>query len=137
MRVIPYMAILAELTSDEVLDTAYDWLCRRRRDYPANADVWSFRQDWAREKDRLKAALAADLRPSRSALASLRRRVSKPSAHQPYIGCGGRVPHRLPVMVNSFLTFENDYYSDHNGIRHSRGTCAYAEVNQDPGGCKR
>ena len=36
-------------------------------------------------------------------------------------------------MVNSFLTFENDCYSDHNGIRHSRGTCAYAEVNQDPG----
>jgi len=36
-------------------------------------------------------------------------------------------------MVNSFLTFENDYYSGHNGIRHSRGTGAYAEVNQDPG----
>ncbi len=50
-----------------------------------------------------------------------------------YIGHGGRSPHRLPVMVNSFLTFENDCYSDHNGIRHSRGTCAYAEVNQDPG----
>ena len=38
------MAILAELTSDDVLDTAYDWLCRRRRAYPADADVWSFRQ---------------------------------------------------------------------------------------------
>ena len=33
-------------------------------------------------------------------------------------------------MVNSFLTFENDCYSSHNGIRHSRGTGAYAEVNQ-------
>jgi hypothetical protein len=42
-----------------VLDTAYDWLCRRRRAYPADADVWSFRQAWAREKDKLKAALAA------------------------------------------------------------------------------
>ena len=59
MRAIPYMAILAELTSDDVLDTAYDWLCRRRRAYPADADVWSFRQAWAQEKDKLKAALAA------------------------------------------------------------------------------
>ncbi len=58
MRAIPHMAIVAERTSDEVLDTAYGWLCRRRRDYPADADVWSFRQGWAREKDRLKAALA-------------------------------------------------------------------------------
>ncbi len=28
----------------DVLDTAYDWLCKRRRNYPADADVWSFRQ---------------------------------------------------------------------------------------------
>ncbi len=42
-----------------VLDTAYDWLCRRRRAYPVDADVWSFRQRWPAEKDRLKAELAA------------------------------------------------------------------------------
>ncbi len=59
MGAIPYMAILAALTSDEVLDKAYAWLCQRRRNYPADADVWSFRQGWAREKDRLKEALAA------------------------------------------------------------------------------
>ena len=51
--------ILTQLTSDDVLDTAYDWLCRRRRAYPADADVWSFRQAWAQEEDKLKAALAA------------------------------------------------------------------------------
>ncbi len=53
------MAILAELTSDDVLDTAYDWLCDRRRNYPADADVWSFRQQWPVEKDRLKVELSA------------------------------------------------------------------------------
>ncbi len=53
------MAILAGLTSDDVLDTAYDWLCKRRRDYPPDADVWSFRQAWAWEKDKLKVDLAA------------------------------------------------------------------------------
>ncbi len=51
--------ILTQLTSDDVLDTAYDWLCQRRRAYPANADVWSFRQAWAQEKDKLKTTLAA------------------------------------------------------------------------------
>ena len=30
IRAIPYMTILAELTSDDVLDTAYDWLCQPR-----------------------------------------------------------------------------------------------------------
>ncbi len=59
MGAMPSMTIIAQLTSDDVLDAAYDWLCRRRRAYPADADVWSFRQGWAREKDRLKAALAA------------------------------------------------------------------------------
>ncbi len=59
MRAIPYMAILAELTSDDVLDTAYGWLCKRRRNCPADADVWSFRQRWPVEKDRLKAELTA------------------------------------------------------------------------------
>jgi hypothetical protein len=34
MRAIPHMAILAELISDDVLDTAHDWLCRRRWNYP-------------------------------------------------------------------------------------------------------
>ncbi len=42
-----------------MLDTAYDWLCKRRRACPADADVWSFRQAWAQEKDKLKEALAA------------------------------------------------------------------------------
>ncbi len=59
MGAIPHMAILAELTSEDVLDTAYGWLCKRRRDYPANADVWSFRRQWTEEKDRLKTRLAA------------------------------------------------------------------------------
>jgi hypothetical protein len=30
------MMILAQITSDDVLDSAYQWLCRRRQDYPAN-----------------------------------------------------------------------------------------------------
>jgi len=44
MWAIPHMAILAKLSSDDVLDTAYGWLCKGRRVSPADADVWSFRQ---------------------------------------------------------------------------------------------
>jgi hypothetical protein len=31
--------ILTRLASDAVLDAAYAWLCRRRRDWPASADI--------------------------------------------------------------------------------------------------
>jgi RNA-directed DNA polymerase len=53
------VTILGEITSDAVLDAAHEWLCRRRRDYSANADVWTFRRDWAREKQRIKDELVA------------------------------------------------------------------------------
>ena len=48
------MPILAQLASDDVLDMAYEWLCRRRRDYSANSDVWALRRDWARKKEQIK-----------------------------------------------------------------------------------
>ena len=40
-----------------MLDAAYEWLCRRRRDYSANADVWALRRCWPREKEQIKAEL--------------------------------------------------------------------------------
>jgi len=53
------MTLLADITSDEVLDSAYDWLCRRRREYSANSDVWAFRRRWPREKEEIKDELHA------------------------------------------------------------------------------
>ena len=49
--------MLTELASDRVIDHAYDWLCRQRRDWPDRADVWDLRFHWDREKPRLKEAL--------------------------------------------------------------------------------
>jgi len=49
----------AQLTSDAVLDVAFDWLCRRRLNYSANADVWALRRDWPREKQIIRNELAA------------------------------------------------------------------------------
>ncbi len=43
-----------------MLDAAYGWLCHRRRDYPDNADVWSFRRHWPVEKRRLQTDLLAE-----------------------------------------------------------------------------
>jgi RNA-directed DNA polymerase len=28
------------------LDTAYSWLCKQRRNFPANADIWHLRFHW-------------------------------------------------------------------------------------------
>ena len=55
------MVTLTELTSDDVLDTAYDWLCRRRRAYPAGVKkalrrAWEF--DDADKAERLLRNLA-------------------------------------------------------------------------------
>ena len=48
------MPILAQITSDDVLDAAYEWLCRRRRDYSANSHVWGFRRCRQREKAQIQ-----------------------------------------------------------------------------------
>jgi hypothetical protein len=64
--------LLAELTSDAVLDAAYDWLCRRRHAYPDHADIWDFRRDWAQEKDRL----TVDLRSGRFRFGLLQRIIT-------------------------------------------------------------
>ncbi len=54
-----WVMLLGCLASDAVLDVAYWWLCHRRRDYSADADVWSFRRQWPREKRRIQADLLA------------------------------------------------------------------------------
>jgi hypothetical protein len=54
------MMILAELASDDELNTAYEWLCQRRWDYSANTDVWSFRHHRSEEKNHIKRDLRAD-----------------------------------------------------------------------------
>ena len=51
--------MLSRVASDAILDTAYAWLRKRRRDYPADADVWSFRRYWRQEKRRIRADLLA------------------------------------------------------------------------------
>lgn len=51
--------ILKQLTSDEVLDSAYEWLCKRREDYPHNSEIWSFRFRWKEEKETIRGDLLA------------------------------------------------------------------------------
>ncbi len=48
------VTLLAQIASGDVLDAAYEWLCRRWRDYSANAEVWAFRGEWKREKEPIK-----------------------------------------------------------------------------------
>ena len=47
------------IASDHVIDTAYAWLCERRKAWHANADVWALRFCWPAEKARLREALLA------------------------------------------------------------------------------
>ena len=34
-------------------ETAYQWLCKQRKHYSPNADIWFFRRDWESNKDQL------------------------------------------------------------------------------------
>jgi hypothetical protein len=43
------------------LDSAFDWLCHQRRNYPANADVWHLRFHWSLE--RIYTPLMSGMRP--------------------------------------------------------------------------
>ncbi len=48
---------LSDLADRALLQRAFDWLCRRRREYPASAGVWTLRRRWGEEKRRLQAEL--------------------------------------------------------------------------------
>lgn len=55
--VVPDANLMARVVSDEVVETAYAWLCRQRSHFPPNADVWHLRFHWERERPLLVAAL--------------------------------------------------------------------------------
>ena len=53
------MTLLIQVAFHEVLDAAYTWLCLRRKNWPADSDVWSLRFCWPGEKQRLRDELLA------------------------------------------------------------------------------
>jgi RNA-directed DNA polymerase len=53
------MPIIAKIVSDEVLDTAFAWLCHGRQKYSANNDIRSFRRNWSDEKTRIRQEVQA------------------------------------------------------------------------------
>ena len=40
---------LDDILDEGILESAYTWLCKRRRNYPDHADAWNFRRHWRRE----------------------------------------------------------------------------------------
>ena len=51
--------MLEEIVSDSVIDQAYQWLCKRRKDYTHNNNVWHLRFRWIQIKPQLQADLHA------------------------------------------------------------------------------
>ncbi len=51
--------LIQKIVSDSVIDTAYEWLCKRRKDYSHNDEVWDIRFRWAEFKAQLQKALLA------------------------------------------------------------------------------
>ena len=49
--------LLKEIASDAVLQSAFQWLCERRKGYSPNNDVWALRERWAELRPRIQHSL--------------------------------------------------------------------------------
>jgi len=49
--------MIEQIATDEVLDRAYDWLCKRRKKLSPNNEIWDFRKNWKANKLKLQEAL--------------------------------------------------------------------------------
>ena len=52
-------SLIQHIAADAVLEEAYDWLCERRKDYSAEADVWDLRRRWGEVKPHVQETLLA------------------------------------------------------------------------------
>ena len=76
------MSVLTTIASGATLDAAFAWLCKRRQNYPASADVWDFRRDRPQEKACMQSELLAGRRPAKC-----------PSADHPKMTLAGATRH--------------------------------------------
>ncbi len=51
------LELIQKIASDTVIDSAYNWLCKRRSDYSHNDDVWDIRFRWSEFKPHLQKTL--------------------------------------------------------------------------------
>ncbi len=49
--------LISQIADDEIIDQAYEWLCRTRAHYHFNGDVWHLRRWWHEEKPRIQQLL--------------------------------------------------------------------------------
>ena len=51
--------MISQISSDEVLELAYQWLCEKRAHYHFNGDVWQIRRWWTKKKASIQKLLLA------------------------------------------------------------------------------
>jgi RNA-directed DNA polymerase len=49
--------LIDKITTDEVLDQAYRWICKSRENTSCNNSIWDLRFNWEEDKEKLKDAL--------------------------------------------------------------------------------
>ena len=50
---------IERVASDEILDIAFDWVCKRRIHYSHNSDIWDLRLNWQEIKPKIQQALVS------------------------------------------------------------------------------
>lgn len=51
------IGLISQVASDAILDIAYDWVCKRRKDSSHNSDIWDLRWNWREIKPKLQQSL--------------------------------------------------------------------------------
>ena len=51
-------SLLTTFLSDTTIDAAYSWLCKNRKHYPPNSDIWDLRFHWDKEREEIKQTLS-------------------------------------------------------------------------------
>ena len=51
--------LLSKIASELAIDQAYRWLCKQRKNYPPDFDIWDFRYHWKTNRKTLIAALCS------------------------------------------------------------------------------
>ncbi len=49
--------ILNVFISDATIDSAYAWVCKNRKHYLPNADIWDLQFHWEKEREKIKQQL--------------------------------------------------------------------------------
>ncbi len=93
------MLLIDRVTSDEVIERAYEWVCERRMHYHHNSDVWQLRRWW----DEKKRLIVAQLRSGTYRFREQRRVTARGEVKEIWMAQDALVLKALAIALSDLL----------------------------------